>query len=72
MSHRISKKRAKMLKEQEEELRKLQKAGKPLPKSRRQKKLEMARKKQEGILTRMLNRIYSTGGKMPEHFEEEN
>jgi len=71
MSHRISKKRAKMLREQELELQQMQKEGKPLPKSRRQKKLEMMRKRQEGFLTRMINRVYKTGGKLPEHLQED-
>jgi hypothetical protein len=71
MSHRISKKRAIMLKEQEDELRKMQKAGQKLPKSRRQKKLELMRKRQTTFITRLKDRIYNTGGHMPEHLKEE-
>jgi len=70
MSHRISKKRAKMLTENELELQQMQHEGKQLPKSRRQKKYELTRRKQDGILWRMKDRIRKTGGKMPDHLKE--
>jgi len=70
MSHTISMKRAKMLYEKEKKLRELQKQKIPLPPSRRQKKYETTRKRIDGRLWRMKDRIRSTGGKMPAHLEE--
>ena len=71
MAHNISMKRAEMLYEKEMELRELQKQNKPLPQSRRQKKYEATRKRQDGRLWRIKDRILSTGGSLPKHFEEE-
>lgn len=70
MSHRISKERARMLTEKELELRQMQHEGKTLPISRRQKKYEIMRKKQDGFLWRLKDRIRMTGGKLPEHLKE--
>lgn len=67
MSKRISIKRAKYLYEKELELREMQRQGIPLPNSRRRKKYEMARKRQDGFLWRLKDRIKATGGTMPEH-----
>lgn len=71
MSHRISKERAILLSDKEQELRQMQKEGKQLPKSRRQKKYELARKKQDGFLWRLKARIRDTSGEMPDHLKEE-
>jgi len=71
MSRRISKERARMLYEKDLELREMQKQGIPLPTSRRQKKYELMRKRQDGFLWRLKDRIKRTGGKMPEHLKEE-
>jgi len=70
MSHRISLERAEMLYKKEQELKQMQKEGKPLPKSRRQKKYELMRKKQDGFLWRLKDRIKATGGELPEHLKE--
>jgi len=56
VSHRISKERARMLIEKELELQQMQHEGKTLPKSRRQKKYELTRRKQDGILWRIKDR----------------
>lgn len=72
MSHRISIARGKRLTEKELELRQMQKKGISLPTSRRQKKYELARKKQDGFLWRLKDRIKATGGKMPEHLKEQS
>lgn len=71
MSHNISMKRAKMLYDKEMELRELQRQNKPLPESRRQKKYEAMRLRQDGKLWRMKDRIFRTGGRLPEHLEDE-
>ena len=71
VSHRISKERARQLSAKDQELRQMQKEGKTLPKSRRQKKYELARKKQDGFLWRLKDRIIKNKGKMPKHLKEE-
>lgn len=71
MSHRISKERARQLSAKEQELIQMQREGKPLPNSRRQKKYESARKRQDGFLWRLMERIRQTDGEMPEHLKEE-
>lgn len=71
MAHNITLKRAKYLYEKELKLRAMQKEGKPLPKSeRRQKKYELMRKKQDGILWKLKDRIKNTGGDLPVHLQE--
>ena len=71
MAHNITIDRAKELFEKEQELQAMQKEGKPLPpSSRRQKKYEMMRKRQDGILRRIKDRIKNTGGTLPEHMQE--
>lgn len=72
MSHRITKERARILTKRELELRQMQRDGKPLPKSRRQKKYELMRKRQDGFLWRLKDRIKQTGGKLPEHLKDKN
>jgi len=72
MSHRISKDKAKKLRKRELELQQMQSEGKSLPKSRRQKKYELMRKRQDGFLWRLKDRINRTGGKMPYHLKEES
>jgi len=70
MSKRISLEHAKELYEKEQTLIQLQKEGKQLPRNdRRRKKYEAMRKRQNGILWRMKDRIKRTGGKMPKHLE---
>lgn len=71
MSHRISKERGRMLTAKNLELQELQKQGKPLPKSdRRHKKHIIMRKRQDGFLWRLKDRIKKTGGEMPKHLQE--
>ena len=70
MSHRISKEKARQLSVKDQELRQMQKEGKVLPKSRRQKKYELMRKRQDGFIWRLKDRIKRTEGKMPDHLKE--
>lgn len=71
MSHRISKERARQLSAKEQELIQMQKEGKALPRSdRRHKKYIVARKRQDGFLWRLMERIRQTDGEMPEHLKE--
>lgn len=72
MSHRISKERARQLSAKEQELRQIRKEGKPLPKSHTQKKYESARKKQDGFLWRLKNRLLEHGHELPEHLKEDS
>ena len=71
MAHKISKELAMQYKEKEHSLQEMQKQGDKLPKSRRQKKYEVMRKKQDGRLWKIKDRIKKTGGKLPEHLKEE-
>lgn len=71
MAHVINIDRAKRLFEKDKQLQEMQRQGKPLPKSRRQKKYEIMRRKQDGILWKIKDRIKSTGGKLPEHLKEQ-
>jgi hypothetical protein len=68
MSHRITIEHAKELRKNEEEKRTLVKSGVNVH-SRRNKKYELMRKKQDGILWRMKDRIIKTKGKMPIHLK---
>lgn len=70
MSHRISRELAKQLYEKDLQLK--QHPELQQPSSRRQKKYELARKKQDGFLWRLKDRIKATGGKLPEHLKEED
>jgi len=70
MSHRISIEKGRELTKKELEFRQMQKKGISLPVSRRQKKYELMRKKQDGFLWRLKDRIKQTGGEMPEHLKE--
>lgn len=71
MSKRISMDYAKELYEKEMKLQEMQKQGIPLPKSsRRQKKYMAMRKRQDGILWKLKDRIRATGGRMPKHLLE--
>lgn len=72
MSHRISIIKANKLYEKEQKLKILQKQNIPLPTSRRHKKYIIMRKKQDGRLWKLKDRIKKTGGKMPEHLEKSN
>lgn len=70
MSHNISMKKAKILFDKELELRELQRQHKPLPTSRRQKKYEATRRRMNGRLWRIKDRILKTGGALPEHLKK--
>jgi hypothetical protein len=70
MSHRITLARARELNRNELEKRALIKSGVPYH-SRRRKKYELMRKRQDGILWRIVDRIKRTGGKMPKHLDDE-
>ena len=73
MSHRITKERARVLYAKDQELQELQRQGISLPRSdRRHKKYIAARKRQDGFLWKLKDRIKRTGGKMPEHLKEES
>ena len=70
MSHRISIKRAKMLREKELELQVMQRENKFIPVSRRHKKYLLQYKKQTSFIKRLKDRIKNTGGILPEHLQE--
>lgn len=70
LSHKITYKRAIEIYNREIELRKMQSEGKQLPSSRRQKKYEIMRKRTDGFLWKLKDRIKQTGGTLPEHLKE--
>lgn len=67
MSKRISKEEAKRKYENYLKLKEMQVKGIRLPRSKRQKKHEKMKNKQDGYLYRIKNRIKKTGGEIPEH-----
>jgi hypothetical protein len=69
MSHRITLERAKEIQKNEIEKRELIASGVHYS-SRRQKKYELMRKRQNGFLWKLKDRIKKTGGKMPKHLED--
>jgi len=69
MSHRITIEQAQQMHQKEQENKQLMKSGKTV-KSRRQKKYATSRKRQDGILWRMKDRIRKTHGTMPKHLKE--
>ena len=71
MSHRITMERANELYEKELRVRQMQREGKTVSNSRRQKKYELQMKKQDGLIQRMIKRIKRTGGTLPKHLQEE-
>jgi transposase len=68
MSHRITIEHARELQRNESEKRSMIKSGVRYH-SRRNKKYELTRRKQDGILWRMKDRIIKTKGKMPKHLK---
>lgn len=72
MSHKISISRANRLYDKEMKLREIQKQNKPLPTSRRQKKYIAMRLRQDGKLWKIKDRIFKTGGRLPEHLEDKD